>query len=252
MSKRVVKSSASAVPTVVQTHKPQLILTPIEVIHAPPQTLPLLPAHISVASLGITASVPVDRQCALIWRYKDVDIELGNKFPYIADDTTNNVADFEIRGKVVKSFLGKDPMYNQNLNVKAKAEDIRRIKAIVCAAPNSDANKPSFEWPFNVNKDGVFKFVNKDDLEVDFAEIFDATEMDDIYDITECRHHLLEAKEVRLGSLAMVEFTIAIWKKKPERSGCTFHLVSVGLLKRMTDNVLSGFQSPKKRQRTSR
>ena len=67
---------------------------------------------------------------------------------------------FEIRGKVVKSFLGKDPMYNQNLNVKATTEDISRIKSIVLAAPNSDASRPSFEWPFEVNKEGVFKFVN--------------------------------------------------------------------------------------------
>ena len=73
-----------------------------------------------------------------------MDIELGNRFPYKTGDASDSVVDFEVRGKVVKSFLGKDPMYNHNLNVKATSEDINRIKAIVCAAPNSDVSKPSF------------------------------------------------------------------------------------------------------------
>ena len=186
----------------------------------------------------------------MIWRYRDADIELGNRFPYAADDATGCVADFEVCGKVVKSFLGKDPMYNQNLNVKATDEDVRRIKAIVLAAPNSNASEPSFEWPFQADKESVFKFVNKDNLEADFAEIFDAAKMKDVYDVAERRRHSLEASDVKLGSKAMVEFTIAIWKKKPERVGCTFHLISIGVLERAGDNVTGSFLSPKKRQRT--
>ena len=64
--------------------------------------------------------------------------------------------------------------------------------------------------------------MNKDNLKVDFAEIFDAAEMDDIYNVAERRRHSLGANDVRLGSRVMVEFTIAIWRKKPERSGCTY------------------------------
>ena len=153
---------------------------------------------------------------------------------------------------MVKSFLGKDPTYNHNLNVKATSEDVNRIKAIVCAAPNSDGSKPSFEWPFEANKDGVFKFVNKENLEVDLEDIFDAGQMEDIHNVVERGQHSLEVKDVRLGSRVMVEFTIAMWKKRPERSGCTFHLISVGVLERVRDDVLRGFQSPKKRQRTGR
>ena len=179
-----------------------------------------------------------------------MDIEVGNRFPYKASDASDSVVDFEVRGKVVKSFLGKDPMYNHNLNVKATAEDVSRIKAIVCTAPNLDASKPSFEWPFEANKEGVFKFVNKENLEDEFGEIFDAGQMEDIYNVVERRNHSLEATEVKLGSRVMVEFTIAIWRKRPERSGCTFHLISVGLLERVRNDVLGGFHSPKKRQRT--
>jgi hypothetical protein len=246
------KSSASPSSAVIQTPNPPRILTQTEVTYTPSQTLPLPPDHVSVAPARVSAGVSMPQQAPLIWRYKDVDIELGNRFPYTADDTTDSVADFEVRGKVVKSFLGKDPMYNQNLNVKATVEDVSRIKAIVRAAPNSDGNKPSFEWPFDVTKEAVFKFVNKDNLKVDFAEIFDAAEMDDIYNVAERRRHSLGANEVRLGSRVMVEFTIAIWRKKPERSGCTFHLISVGLLERARDNALGGFQSPKKRQKMDR
>ena len=89
-------------------------------------------------------------------------------------------------------------------------------------------------------------------MEDDFGEIFDTGQMEDIYNVVERTHHSLEAAEVRLGSRVMVEFTIAIWKKRPERSGCTFHLISVGLLERGRDDVLRGFQSPKKRQWTGR
>lgn len=103
--------------------------------------------------------------------------------------------------------------------MKATEEDVERIKAIVRGAPNSDASRPSFEWSFEVNKEGVFKFVNKNNLKVDFTEIFNATKMKDIYDVAERRRHSLDADEVRLGSIAMVEFTIAIWKKKPRESG---------------------------------
>ena len=129
-------------------------------------------------------------------------------------------------------------------------EDVNRIKAIVLAAPNSDASRPSFEWPFEVNKEGVFKFVNKDNLKVDFAEIFNAAEMKNAYDLDERRHHSLEAQDVRLGSRVMVEFTIAIWKKKPGRASCTFHLISVGVLEPSKKDISGSFQSPKKRQRT--
>jgi len=120
----------------------------------------------------------------------------------------------------------------------------------MCAAPNSDASRPSFEWPFESNKEGVFKFINKDNLKVDFAKIFDTANMKDIYDVAERRCYSLEANEVRLGSKVMVEFMIAIWRKKPERVGCTFHLISVGVLESVGDNVSGGFHSPKKRQRT--
>ena len=76
--------------------------------------------------------------------------------------------------------------------------------------------------------------------------------MKNIYDVAERRRYSLEANDVRLGSKVMVEFTIAIWKKKPERAGCTFHLISVGVLESAGDNVLGGFHSPKKRQRTGK
>ena len=142
-------------------------------------------------------------------------------------------------------------MYNQNLTVKATDEDVRRIKAIVHAAPNSDANQPSFQWPFEADKEEVFKFVNKDNLEVDFADIYDAAKMKDIYDVAERRCHSLEANGVRPGSKVIVEFTIAIWRRKPEKAGCTFHLISVGVLERMGENVSEGFYSWK-RQRTGR
>ena len=50
----------------------------------------------------------------------------------------------------------------------------------------------------------MFKFVNKENLEEnledDFGEIFDAGQMEDIYNVEEHGHHSLEATEVRLGS----------------------------------------------------
>jgi len=247
MSRRGNKFIAPTLPDIITICNPPLVPMPVRVARAPPP-----PAPVQAAPPLVPTGVPVIEQTPLIWRHKDVDIELGSRFPYSVDDDAEGVADFEVRGKVVKSFLGKDPMYNQNLNLKATAEDVSRIKAIVRAAPNSDAGRPSFEWPFEANKEGVFKFVNKDNLKFDFAEIFDATETSNIYDVAERRRHSLEAKEVRLGSRAIVEFTIAIWRKKPERSGCTFHLISVGVMEHARDNVLEGFQSPKKRQRTGR
>ena len=248
ISRHVINVATSAVSVVISISDPSVVLTSVEVVRNPPSSKigPLAPAQIAMTLAGISTSVSILEPTPLIWRYKDVDIELGNRFPYAAEDTTDSVADFEVCGKVVKSFLGKNPMYNQNLNVKATVEDVGRIKAIVLAAHNCEADRPLFEWPFEVNKEGVFKFVNKDNLKVDFAEIFDATEMKDIYDLDERRCHPLEAQEVRLGSRVMVEFTVAIWKKKPGRAGCTFHLISVGVLERGRENFSGGFRSPKR------
>ena len=245
MSKSVMKVKKSVLPAIISVNDSALVSTPVEAVSTP-HSIEVLPLPLGISS----NSVSIAKATPLIWRYKDVDIELGNRFSYIPDDDTDNVADFEVRGKVVKCFLRKDPMYNQNLNVKATAEDVNRIKAIVLAAPNCDASRPSFEWPFEANKEGVFKFVNKDNLKVDFAEIFNAAEMNNAYDLDERRRHSLEAHNVRLGSRVMVEFTIAIWRKKPRRAGCTFHLISVGVLETSRENISGSFQSPKKRQRT--
>ena len=240
MSRRVIKVTAKSTP-IVRTSVIRPILKEVEVA----------PTHVLAAPAGNPISIASPQQTPLIWRHRDVDIELGNRFPYAVDDTTDGVADFEVRGKVVKCFLGKDPMYNQNLNVKATEEDVRRIKAIVCAAPNSDASRPSFEWPFEANKEAVFKFVNKDNLKEDFADIYDAAKTKDIYNVAERRRHSLEANDVRLGSKVIVEFTIAIWRKKPERAGCSFHLISIGVSESAGHNVSGSFHSPK-RQRTGK
>ena len=199
-------------------------------------------------------TVPVTVESTLIWRFKDPDIELGNRFPYPQEAISgiNDVVDFEVRGKIVKSFLQKNPMYNHNINVKATIEDVHRIKAIVIVAPDSQADRASFEWPFEDGKENVFKMVNKENLAADFEFIWNAAEMEDIHDIEERKLHSLGVSDVKLGSKALVEFTIALWKKRPERVGCTFHLVSVGLLEGPNDDVFGGFQSPKKKQKTSK
>lgn len=64
------------------------------------------------------------QQSPFVWRYKDADIKLGSRFPYKTGEASDSVMDFEVHGKAVKSFLGKDPMYNHNLNVKATSEDV--------------------------------------------------------------------------------------------------------------------------------
>jgi len=61
----------------------------------------------------------------LIWHYRDLDIELDNRFPYIGDNTTDSVIDFEVWSKVAKFFFDKNTMYNQNLMIKATDEDVR-------------------------------------------------------------------------------------------------------------------------------
>ena len=154
MSKRIIKYSTSKQPTA--TRNPAHLLTSVEVARTSPQTPSPLASDVSVTPTGNLTGDSVLQQPPLVWRYKDADIELGNRFPYKTGDSSDNVVDFEVRGKVVKSFLRKDLTYNHNLNVKATSEDVNRIKAIVCAAPNSDASKPSFEWPFEANKEGVF------------------------------------------------------------------------------------------------
>ena len=76
---------------------------------------------------------------------------MGNRCPYhgLPIDTmgsgVEDVVDFEVRVKVVKSFLRKHLMYNPNINVKAMASDVDRIKGIVLAAPNSEVARSSFK-----------------------------------------------------------------------------------------------------------
>ena len=95
-------------------------------------------------------------------------------------------------------------------------------------------------------------FINKDNLKANFAEIYDVAKMKDIYDMGEHRHHSPEANNVTLSSKVTIEFTIAILRKKLERMGCTFHLISVRVLEIIGDNVSGEFHSPKKKWRIGR
>ena len=93
MSRRTIKPTTSAPPAIIPITNPPLILTPVEVVHTPrPSEMPL--SQIAVIQAGISTSVLVTKPTPLVWRYKDIDIELGNKFPYAADDATNDVVDF--------------------------------------------------------------------------------------------------------------------------------------------------------------
>ena len=106
MSKSITKLKKSNLPAIISVNDPALVSTSVEAVSTLHSLeIPLLPLSIS------SNSALIAKATSLVWRYKDVDIELGNRFPYLADDDTN-VADFEVHGKVVKCFLGKDPMYN--------------------------------------------------------------------------------------------------------------------------------------------
>ena len=131
-------------------------------------------------------------------------------------------------------------------------KDVSRIKIIILAMLNCDVSRTSFEWSFEVNKKEIFKFINKDNLKIDFAEIFDIAEMNDIYDVNERWRHSLETQKMRLSTWMMIEFTITIWRKKSERINCTFHLINVRILKSVKDNFLRKFWSSKKRQKIER
>ena len=204
----------------------------------------------------VSIDVTVPMQMSLIWRYNDVDIEFGNRFPYPMSDGTessNDVADFRVQGKIVKAFLGKDPKYSHTLHLKTSMMDVDRIKKIVMTAPESGTTTISFLWPFEDSRDteeAVFKFTNKQNLSVDFENIWDMCKMKDIDDVEERNRNKLEIEDVKSGSMALVEFIIALWKQyEQNKFGCSFHLISIGILDKGGDNL---FQSPKKRMRITK
>jgi hypothetical protein len=84
---------------------------------------------------------------------------------------------------------------------------------------------------------------------MDFIEIFDTADKMVIHDVASHRGHSVEANEVSLGNKVIMDFTITIWRKKPESIGCSFHLIDVRVLESAGDNISGRFNSSKKRQR---
>jgi len=67
--------------------------------------------------------------------------------------------------------------------------------AIVIAAPKSQTARASFLWSFDDShhtKESVFKFTNKQNLWIDFKNIWDMCKMKDVEDVEERNKHKLE------------------------------------------------------------
>jgi hypothetical protein len=81
----------------------------------------------------------------LVWHYSDTNIEFGNLFPYLAASggtgTSDDVTDFRVSGKAIKTFLAKRPKYSHTIHLKVNMTDVEKIKEIVIAAPESQIAK---------------------------------------------------------------------------------------------------------------
>ena len=158
------------------------------------------------------------------------------------------VAEFEVEGKVVTSFLRKSE-FSHTITITLTDEDIECIKTIVKTSPGFAEN--NFRWPI-VGKD--VKFVSKVNLDEDYENIWDGRSIANIYNV-DARQKLIP-DDIKAGTNVLLEYSITqyIGRKPKENvsgynSGCTLTFLSIGLLPKKKGDIEIDFDSPKKKRR---
>ena len=90
-----------------------------------------------------------------------------------------------------------DPKYSHT-SFKSMA-DVEKVKEIVIAAPEL---RSLFPWHFRHSYRGGVQ-IHKQNLSIDFENIWNMCKMKDV---EECSRHKLGIEDVKLGSMALVEF----------------------------------------------
>jgi hypothetical protein len=189
------------------------------------------------------------------WKYID---NLYVPFPIsldAGDEEDREVFELNVGGTVVNSYL-RVGQYSHNIDLEVTVDERRRLQTFVQTVPDFDKYAASFKWPW-AGSSNVVRFTSKEDIGGDFKVIWDGRSITDIHDV-ESRLPIPHTR-IRGGSRVFVEFTVIVWEFKATEAdkstnknisakyGCTFKLLSIGLL----DDGLKGYniESPKKRKR---
>jgi hypothetical protein len=186
-------------------------------------------------------------------------------FPRISTgiDEERDVLELTVTGTVVTSFL-RTGQYGHTLQIKLLPADRRRLQSFVQTVPDFDEKyRSTFKWPWsedNKNPGHVTaKFISKEYPDEEFKVVWDGRDLVNLADI-EARKPI-SYTNIRNGSLIYVEFTVAVWKyteaetsdreggkkKGKVSTGCTFKLLSVGLI---NDGYIGyNINSPMKKRR---
>ena len=146
--------------------------------------------------------------------------------------------EFQVIGNVSKAFLqGGGNFSKHNLSITVAEDKLAHVKAYINSAPNR--NESNFVLPF---ENGIAKFGTKVGGETEFKVAWDGRDMKELDNIDE-RYPLSSLALIIKGAQVLVEFSLKTWDiKKPEAHGCSFELLSIGLMKD------APIEQPKKRR----
>jgi hypothetical protein len=160
-------------------------------------------------------------------------------------DVEREVSEFTVTGTVVKSYL-KSGQYGHSLQIEISPADRRRLESYIQTVPNFDKLRPSFKWPWHQDIKNptkiTAKFVSKENSDEEFNVVWDGRDLQNLANVD--ARAPISYTNIRSGNLVHVEFTLSVWEyKEPEltdeagpkkvtiKHGCTFKLLSIGLLR---------------------
>jgi len=173
----------------------------------------------------------------------------GSYYPFPAKgsgDADLDPIEFHVTGTVVTPFLSASP-YPHTVIVDISIAEIDKIKAIALSAPRQ--NDSDYRWPFDGTE---AKFSNKDDLSIDFPEVWDGRRDVDPLDVVNrpplAAHHIEETDTV------LIEYSLVLYGRRRDRPevpgfgmGCRLVLLAVVLVDKGRKGF--NFDSPRKRRR---
>jgi hypothetical protein len=176
-------------------------------------------------------------------------------------DEERDVSEFTVTGTVVKSYL-RTGQYGHSLQIEISPADRRRLESYIQTVPNFDKYRPSFKWPWHQDSKNptkiTAKFVSKENSDEEFKVVWDGRDVQNLGNVD--ARAPISYTNIRTGNLVHVEFTLSVWEyKEPEvtdesghkkatvKYGCTFKLLSIGLLR--DGYVGYNINSPTKKRR---
>jgi hypothetical protein len=177
-------------------------------------------------------------------QYLPFPIEISGEVKPVG--STIKLLELQVRGTTHSVYLTEKSEFGHTISITLNEDDIKSLKSAVRKSPHYTA-EDEFRWP--IQGHSIVKFICKLHPGTKYANVWDATQgvIADINDRRRLDHNRVEA-----GAQVYIEFIPSTWRFESaaqSSSGCTFKLLSIGLLQ--NDNDAYDFESSFQKKRVA-